>query len=193
MILHRTRVWLLKNRNNIVFYIGSVTILSTLLVSLFTLSEIYKQAERNEQILKGLSCILLIPPEERTKEKIVICINKNVKSGNSFIFKTLLVDKNNDSPIIKIATIKGDRGLRGFNGSDGKNGQVGPKGDTGASGKTIITQGQKGDTGDQGDQGEPGREIEIRTNPLNGNKEWRYSGTISWQILIKKCEINSTC
>lgn len=79
--------------------------------------------------------------------------------------------------------VPGTNGLNGINGSNGKDGLSGTNG----------VSGNNGTNGKDGEQGIPGREIELRVNPKNGNLEWRYVGELSWIRLLKKCEIQSTC
>lgn len=88
--------------------------------------------------------------------------------------------------------------INGVNGADGLPGAsiIGPPG---PAGTTVV--GPKGESGAKGEDGqagqdaigEPGREVEMRSNPLNGDIEWRYVGDDSWQLLMKKCELSGTC
>lgn len=60
-----------------------------MLLAFMSLLRLQRQAERNEQTLKGLSCILLILPEERTKLGIEDCIDRNKPSTHQeFKFNT---------------------------------------------------------------------------------------------------------
>lgn len=65
---------------------------------------------------------------------------------------------------------------------------IGPKGDSGAS-----IQGTKGEAGEKGDPGPAGREIELQTNNLTGDIEWRYIGDDLWTVLMKNCKIKGEC
>lgn len=47
--------------------------------------------------------------------------------------------------------------------------------------------------GPQGDQGQSGREVELRTDPNNGDLEWRYVGSLQWLLLTKSCQLTNTC
>ena len=62
---------------------------------------------------------------------------------------------------------------------DGKDGLPGKDGANGVD----------GEKGNQGEPGSPGLEVELRTNPLNSNLEWRYIGDDSWQILLNTCGV----
>ncbi len=70
-------------------------------------------------------------------------------------------------------------------GKDGKNGKtiIGPRG----------LQGQIGQMGAPGEPGQPAREIELRHNDEANRTEWRYVGSLSWQVLVEDCEIIGHC
>lgn len=90
---------------------------------------------------------------------------------------------------IPAITVKGDKGDTGKNGTDGK--QIT---ETHVTTVTLPAPVAKdGKDGKDGTDGKNGREIEIRTNPNTHDKEWRYSGTRGWNVLIAYCEIRDTC
>lgn len=92
----------------------------------------------------------------------------------------------------------GYRGLPGIPGLQGPKGDIsvvtvtGPQGPAGVQGEPGP-QGEPGTQGEPGEPGQSGREIELRTNPINGNLEWRYDGDLSWHVLMKACQITKTC
>lgn len=71
---------------------------------------------------------------------------------------------------------------------NGAPGQVGPQGIPG-----IGIQGPAGQNGSQGEPGAAGRELIIRYNPLKEETEYQYSGDLTWQVLVKNCQIQGTC
>lgn len=80
-------------------------------------------------------------------------------------------------------------GKNGANGTSGTNGANGSNGTSGLAGANGVD----GKDGKDGEQGAPGREVELRVNPKNGNLEWRYVGELSWTRLLKKCDIQGNC
>lgn len=92
---------------------------------------------------------------------------------------------------------------------DGKDGASGTNGQNGSNGQNASVDYDKvrsivqdevakiptpkdGNNGADG-IGSPGREIELQTNILNGNLEWRYIGDDSWQLLMKRCAMLGNC
>lgn len=86
-IWHKFEVWFLKNRSQIMFYSFYVVLVFNLLVTSLALSEIYKLANTNKQMLKGVVCTLLILPEDRTVKNINECFDKNRDDINSDKFQ----------------------------------------------------------------------------------------------------------
>lgn len=85
--MHKAHLFMLRNRNNIVFFIVMVLLVATLVSNLIILRHANEQADRMEQTLKGLSCVSLIKQESRTIENITNCIDKNApKSKEKFQF-----------------------------------------------------------------------------------------------------------
>lgn len=80
----------------------------------------------------------------------------------------------------------------GPHGKDGNDGSSGVPGSTGLIGPQGEP-GTPGEPGPQGDAGAPGLQTELRTDPLNGDLEWRYVGDDDWQILMPFCSIVNTC
>ena len=65
-----------------------------MILVLASLIHLHRQAVRNEEILKGLSCILLILPENRSVMNVGDCVEKNTEKTNpSFEFKPPSNDK----------------------------------------------------------------------------------------------------
>lgn len=83
-------------------------------------------------------------------------------------------------------TIQGPPG-QSIQGPPGQPGES-IQGPAGQNGQDAV-----GIDGTPGEPGQPGREVEMRSNPANGNLEWRYVGELSWQTLITACEITNTC
>lgn len=99
---------------------------------------------------------------------------------------------------------EGDRGPIGAKGDTGPQGSNGPKGDTGQNGNngqdgppgpqglTGLT-GETGLQGIQGAAGVDGRQIELRSNDTDKTIEWHYIGDTSWQVLVRYCDLTSSC
>jgi outer membrane biosynthesis protein TonB len=77
MIAHKARLYYLKNRYTILLTFVAFILLTTLFLQVILLRQALHQSEDNEDTLKGISCILLIKPDERTQEKINACIDAN--------------------------------------------------------------------------------------------------------------------
>lgn len=77
MRLHQIKLYFIQRRASIIFFIMALGMFTTLIVGSYLLVQTRKAQIQNQQILKGLSCILLIKPEDRTEEKIVNCIENN--------------------------------------------------------------------------------------------------------------------
>lgn len=136
---HKLKIYFLQHRISVLMFVAMTTIIATLALVFAALIQINRQSEYNQQILKGLSCILLILPEERTEDKVRDCIKVNSIDESNFLFKTL--DNVNQAPImlekkdgktVYVLPVKGDKG------------DTGAKGDTGDAGASI--KGDKGDT-----------------------------------------------
>lgn len=103
---HKFKIWALTNRNNFIFYIACVAMLSTFIVNIITLQQILAQSQRNEQLLKGHACILLIAPEERTQTNVEKCIEKNAPDPDEpFQFNSFdaPIQENNSSKLITVS------------------------------------------------------------------------------------------
>lgn len=195
-MIHKLKVYLLSRRNTILLFVGMTTIITTLVLVFASLVHLHNQSKQNERILKGLSCILLILPENRTQEKVSECIKVNDRAGESFLFETLDDPKKvdvsaepvNDDKSLFIVPIKGDKGDKGDT-------VVGPQGPPGVSikgdkGDAVVIHGEDGAPGEPGP---PGREVEFRYNEAKQRIEWRYVGDGGWQVLIDQCVLTNTC
>jgi hypothetical protein len=111
--------------------------------------------------------------------------------------------------------VQGTSGAIGIQGPSGFQGQPGlsiqgPQGIPGTPGQSVTADqialavttylqanpppaGANGQDGAPGDPGQPAREIQLRTNPQNGNLEWKYTDDLSWNILTRACMFTGTC
>lgn len=88
------------------------------------------------------------------------------------------------------------KSLQAAPAKDGEKGDtvVGPKGENSVSTHTeTIVEKQTTVEKQVPLKGENGREVEMRTNPLTKDIEWRYSGTRGWNVLLEICELKDTC
>lgn len=204
MALHKLRLYLLKRKNNFIFFSMALGMFTTLFVGMYLLvstqtqgAEIRKSQEQNRQLLKGLSCILLILPEERSQEKIENCIRINTdnqKINYDFFFKSLednqtLEKENPDFIALLKKELSGERGSSGLDGEDGKDGK---DGENAVSTITTVKE-QVPIKGDKGDIGQAGREVEFQYNSVKDRIEWRYIGEDIWTVLVDACELTNTC
>lgn len=195
-MIHRVKLYLLQKRNDILLFVGMTSILTTLVLVFASLVLLHKQSSRNEQILKGLSCILLIMPQDRTQEKVSNCIKLNNPNDSEFLFKTLEAPQQADVSVepvedktLFLVPIKGDKGDPGERGPAGQPG-ASIKGD---KGDTVTIQGLDGKDGAQGEPGASGREVEFMYNDDKKRIEWHYVGDDGWQILVDQCKLTDTC
>lgn len=86
-------------------------------------------------------------------------------------------------------SLQGSPGPQGVQGQPGVN--VTP--DQIASAVSDYLQANPPIQGGQGDPGISGREVELQSDPLTGDLEWRYVGDSFWQPLLKLCQITNTC
>lgn len=98
MRLHKIRIYFIQRRANIIFFLMALGMFTTLIVGTYLLIETRKTQLQNQQILKGLSCVLLIKPEERTAAKITNCIENNTQKNEDrgFEFNTNNTKKESD-------------------------------------------------------------------------------------------------
>lgn len=196
-MIHQARLYLLRRRNDIILFVGMTTMITTLILVFSALVLLHRQSNNNERILKGLSCILLILPENRTQAKVQSCIRVNNAGNTEFLFKTLEDPKKTavtaipaeDNKTLLLVPVKGDKGSKGDAGAQGPPG-VGIKGDKGDS---VTIKGQDGVNGAQGEPGASGREVEFQYNATDKRIEWRYVGDEGWQVLIDQCVLTDTC
>lgn len=204
-MIHKIHLYFLKKWLDFMLFIGMTALITTLILVFASLVQIHRQSARNEQILKGLSCILLILPEQRTQEKVSNCIKFNGSGESNFMFKTIQdstkeTDKISALPIgnnktLYVVPVKGDQGPQGEQGPKGDTGQQGQPGVSikGDKGDTVTIQGLDGKDGAQGEPGSSGREVEFQYNEAAKRIEWRYVGDDGWQILINQCQLLGTC
>lgn len=205
MALHKFRLYFTKRKNNIIFFVAALSVFTTLFVGMYLLvstqaqsTEIRKTQDQNRQLLKGLSCILLILPEERNQQKIEDCIRINTDEeaiNYEFFFKALEQNESisKESPDFFALLKRELTGLRGYPGSDGQDGADGEDGRDGKNSTSLRTVIKKEVPlkGEQGDPGTPGREVEFRHH--NSRIEWRYVGEDIWTVLVKDCELLGNC
>lgn len=195
-MIHKLKLYAYRNMASIVSLVTATAILTVLILQGIMLTAIYNQSRRNEEILQGLSCILLIQPTDRTKDNVRECVNSNGLNEKDFIFQTpedlkILSDiRDKVTAEITVKNVKGQKGEKGdagLNGKDGTNGVDGKNGQTQVINKEITLDGKPGEPG------QDGREIEFRYNELKQRAEWRYIGDDYWQLFFKACTITNTC
>lgn len=193
MTWHKIRLYIAEYWPGFAMFLGSTALFTILFVGIVTLLEINRQADHNEQVLKGISCILLILPEDRTVEKVQTCIDSNsTNEDRKFIFTAITTDpvvhmlQDEDGDILEL--LKGDPGPKGDKGEDGSNGKDGTDGKDGNNG----VNGRDGE-GVQGEPGPPGREVEFQYNETKNRIEWRYVGDSRWQVLVDGCKLVKSC
>lgn len=198
MKIHNLRVFFLRQRNNIIFFIITILTIATFIILVIALSQIYEQSKQNQRLLKSLSCILLVLPEDRTPEKIENCVKINTGKDTAnyeFIFETLEDSKvmRSDTDFIELLKdeLRGEKGDTGATGLAGRNGVDGTDGQDGKSAVSTIIKEHIPIKGEQGDVGESGREVEFRHN--NDRIEWRYVGEDFWSVLVNDCELLDNC
>lgn len=203
MALHRLKLYFISRKNSIIFFLTVLGMFTALFVGIYLLIatqahsiEIRKNQEQNRQLLKGLSCILLILPEDRSQDKIRECIEINSDSEHinyEFFFESLeksqTIKEDPDFIDLIKEELRGDQGFRGSDGVDGMNGVDGKDGKDSVSVKTVI----KEQVPVKGDIGQAGREVEFQYNNLKQRIEWRYVGESFWQVLVDACELTNTC
>ena len=205
MSLHKMKLLFLRNRFDLISLTVATSLLVILILQAFILTATYKQSKDNERILKGLSCILLIKPDDRTTTNIAECvkINHGNSSDYKFMFETLKESsvktqiENEPNLISLLKGQKGDTGKKGDVGAtgtsgQGTSGQNGSQGVRGLDGQQGVA-GEKGEQGSMGEPGVPGKEVEFRYNVSKNRIEWRYVGDDTWQILVKNCQLTNTC
>lgn len=152
---HQIRLFFFKNGMlvlacSIMFFLITILALVAILVH-----ATLKQTEQNEDLSRGISCILLIPPDERTKQNVSDCVEGNTKTKSNFEFKTEPEIKPN-SKSMKQSTYKMQ-----FNElSKESSSDIKPKSKSEPESKAPP--------------------IEQRTNP-DGTTEYRYEGDTLWR------------
>lgn len=87
-MMHELKLRILRNKMSILTWIGFFLLTSVLVLQVILIREIVKQTQKNEEILQGLSCVLLIEPKDRTKQNVGECVEGNAPKRPSFQFKT---------------------------------------------------------------------------------------------------------
>lgn len=198
-MIHQVKIYFLKKRLELLLFVAMTAIFTTLILVFVALLQIQKQSMRNEHVLKGLSCILLILPENRTQAKVQDCIKLNDDNGGDFLFKTLSNPRDADVTIdnvkdktLMVVPIKGEKGEKGDAGAAGPQGLPGVS-IRGDKGETVVIEGIDGVDGLPGEPGAPGREVEFQYNEAKQRIEWRYVGDRGWQVLVEQCVFDNTC
>lgn len=159
-------------------------------------ADIKNNQEQTNNLLKGLSCILLILPEDRTELKVRQCIEVNADGkpiNYEFFFKQLEENQTMRTDPDFIELVKSElKGERGATGATGESGQDGVDGKDSVSTVKIV-EAVKPLEGIKGDMGEAGREVEFQYNTLKSRIEWRYIGDTFWTSLVDACELTNTC
>lgn len=102
-MLHKARLFYLRNRITLGFTILSFVMLTMLFMQIMLVSATLKQSQRNEEILKGLSCILLIMPEDRNVSNVKECVIRNRSVGDGeFDFTPASYATPSDMPVIEL-------------------------------------------------------------------------------------------
>ncbi len=101
-------------------------------------------------------------------------------------------------PQIQPTVVKGAPGNPGADGQPGANGKDGktPVVDYNTIKDMVKQEVAKLPAPKDGLNGKNGADaplVELQTNILTGNLEWRYAGYDSWQLLMKKCDLIGVC
>lgn len=197
MKVHQIYLAWLRNRSNILLLIGTTAFLTVIILQGVMLANIYQQSKRNEEILKGLSCILLIQPADRNKDNVTACVRNNETGISNFLFSSpdeMNLIKTLESESVIVAPVRGVAGAPGKNGKDGRDGTNGANGSNGVSTvSTFATETIIKEVPLQGEPGQPGKSTELRYNTAKSRIEWRYVGDDGWQILVDKCTLINSC
>lgn len=86
-------------------------------------------------------------------------------------------------------SIVGQQGLQGVQGTPG----VSVTPDEIASAISTYLQANPPAAGVQGEPGQNGAQVELRTNPITGNIEWKYDNQLNWGVLFQTCIITNSC
>lgn len=177
---HKLRLNLLRHRFVIYLTVCTFMLFTILITNVMLMTTTLRQSERNEQILRGLSCISLIQASERTTEKIVECIEKNSIPLDRSQFHFNTVDETDqrivipfrhplstvpeiviDEPTTPVPTANPDKHTQTAE---------------------VVEKVQK-----------PVQKILKRLNPLTGLKEFKFEQSTHWQNVSEWCEIDNSC
>lgn len=86
MTVHKLRLFWLRNRLVILFAVVGFILITSLYTQIFLVQKALEQSRQNEDAIRGLSCISLIPQGERTLENVRICIDSNRSSDDDESF-----------------------------------------------------------------------------------------------------------
>lgn len=96
---HQIKLFFFKNGMlvlacSIMFFLIAILALVAMLVNASL-----KQSQQNQDTLKGISCILLITPDKRTKQNVSDCVEGNTKTKSNFQFKSEIETKSKSKPV----------------------------------------------------------------------------------------------
>jgi hypothetical protein len=169
MVIHRARLYYLKNRYTILLTGMAFILLTSLFLQILLLQKSLYQSKDNENTLKGISCILLIQPQDRTQEKINKCIDRNSGAkpeGQGFKFNPPDLDSETDKESQKTTP----------------NNVIALPESITPSSPIIIREKPKPQPEETLDPVAPIiREIETRLSPITGALQCRIVGTSIWQ------------
>lgn len=159
---HKIYLAWLRHRYQIIFWVGGFVMLTVLALNLILLHRVIEQNKRQEEILKGLSCILLITPTDRTKINVTECVEKNTTpSNNRFEFNSTKAEPINETVTPQVAFTQFEQ----------------PKKITI---QTVQSETKNVQQTPVHSETEPIRSIEQRISPTTGKLEFRYIGTDLW-------------
>lgn len=156
---HRLYLAWLRHRYQIMFWVASFVLPTVLALNLILLHRVIEQNRRQEEILKGLSCILLITPTDRTKINVSECVEKNTTPSNKrFEFNSTKAEpvKETITPQVAFTQVTQPK-------------QVAAQSEIKTIQPTVTYS-----------LVEPVRDIEQRVSPTTGKLETRYVGTDLW-------------
>lgn len=189
---HNLQLSWLRNRWNILAFIAIVILVISLIVGLVALEKVEQTSQENEDSLKGITCILLIVPENRNPDNVTECIRINSGEGTNFQLPLESVE---------VMTIEGERGQDGytpvkgidyFDGINGTNGANGKDGKDAPSAYELwLSEGNTGSLSEflaslEGEPGQPGKQLIIQC--IGGFFMSQYEGDLEWQIIGTGCD-----
>lgn len=166
--MHNLRLFVLRNRFNILTSILAAAVASIIILQFVILIYIANS-------LRGLTCVLLILPEVRTVDSVSQCIDDN--GGRNFNFSA-------PAMLEPVKSEKGEKGDPGYTPVKGVDYFDGANGTNGADGKD----GQNGKDGKDGADGEPALPPpQLIIECIAGFFMSRYEGETDWKIIGEGC------